>query len=63
MTVHRSVAIMELKTGSTTDQAPTTGVRPVGDQVISDEEYVAALTVLRKMVANVEGNGTSGIPS
>ncbi|MFF9351540.1 MarR family winged helix-turn-helix transcriptional regulator [Streptomyces sp. NPDC014734] len=31
-----------------------TGVRAVVHQGISDEEYVAALKVLRKMVANVE---------
>ncbi|MFC9590897.1 MarR family winged helix-turn-helix transcriptional regulator [Streptomyces sp. NPDC056944] len=40
-----------------------TDVRAVVHQGISDEEYVAALKVLRKMVANVEGDGTSGIPS
>jgi DNA-binding MarR family transcriptional regulator len=33
-----------------------TEVRAVVHQGISDEEYVAALKVLRKMVANVEGN-------
>jgi hypothetical protein len=32
-----------------------TEVRAVVQQGISDEEYVAALKVLRKMVANVEG--------
>ncbi|NEE10626.1 winged helix-turn-helix transcriptional regulator, partial [Streptomyces sp. SID7499] len=29
---------------------------------ISDKEYVAALRVLRKMVANIEGDGTPGKP-
>lgn len=29
---------------------------------ISDKEYVAALQVLRKMVANIEGDGTPGKP-
>jgi DNA-binding MarR family transcriptional regulator len=38
-----------------------TEVRAVVHQGISDEEYVAALKVLRKMVANVEG--TPGNPS
>jgi DNA-binding MarR family transcriptional regulator len=37
-----------------------TEVRAVVHKGISDEEYVAALKVLRKMVANVEGDGTSG---
>ncbi|MEU1348400.1 MarR family transcriptional regulator [Streptomyces sp. NPDC005776] len=40
-----------------------TEVRAVVHQGISDEEYVAALKVLRKMVANVEGYGTPGGPS
>ena len=40
-----------------------TEVRAVVHQGISDEEYVAALKVLRKMVANVEGDGTRGNPS
>ncbi|WP_031090193.1 MarR family winged helix-turn-helix transcriptional regulator [Streptomyces sp. NRRL WC-3549] len=39
-----------------------TEVRSVVHQGISDEEYVAALKVLRKMVANVEGDETSGDP-
>ncbi|MEV7789856.1 MarR family winged helix-turn-helix transcriptional regulator [Streptomyces sp. NPDC088106] len=37
-------------------------VRAVVHQGISDEEYVAALKVLRKMVANVEGDGAPGSP-
>jgi formiminotetrahydrofolate cyclodeaminase len=37
-----------------------TGLRAVVHQGISDEEYVAALKVLRRMVANVEGDGHSG---
>ncbi|WP_329386306.1 MarR family transcriptional regulator [Streptomyces sp. NBC_01351] len=36
-----------------------TGVRAVVHEGISDEEYVAALKVLRRMVANVEGVGAS----
>ncbi|ROQ59255.1 hypothetical protein EDD93_6646 [Streptomyces sp. 840.1] len=43
-------------------RALATEVRAVVHQGISDEEYVAALKVLRKMVANVEGDGTSGHP-
>ncbi|MDI3405272.1 MarR family winged helix-turn-helix transcriptional regulator [Streptomyces cavernicola] len=39
-----------------------TEVRAVVHKGISDEEYVAALKVLRKMVANVEGDGTPGNP-
>ncbi|MFH9294078.1 MarR family winged helix-turn-helix transcriptional regulator [Streptomyces sp. NPDC017520] len=39
-----------------------TEVRAVVHQGISDEEYVAALKVLRKMVANAEGDGTPGNP-
>ncbi|MFC8176227.1 MarR family winged helix-turn-helix transcriptional regulator [Streptomyces sp. NPDC057325] len=39
-----------------------TEVRAVVHRGISDEEYVAALKVLRKMVANVGGDGTSGHP-
>ncbi|MEU9093164.1 MarR family winged helix-turn-helix transcriptional regulator [Streptomyces sp. NPDC048428] len=34
-----------------------TGLRAVVHDGISDEEYVAALKVLRRMVANVEGDG------
>ncbi|MFI1246437.1 MarR family winged helix-turn-helix transcriptional regulator [Streptomyces anulatus] len=37
-----------------------TEVRAVVHQGISDEEYVAALKVLRKMVANAEGDATRG---
>lgn len=37
-----------------------TEVRAVVHNGISDEEYVAALKVLRTMVANVEGDGASG---
>ncbi|MFF5728359.1 MarR family winged helix-turn-helix transcriptional regulator [[Kitasatospora] papulosa] len=37
-----------------------TEVRAVVHKGISDDEYVAALKVLRTMVANVEGNGASG---
>ncbi|MGW7094460.1 MarR family winged helix-turn-helix transcriptional regulator [Streptomyces sp. NPDC054874] len=37
-----------------------TEVRAEVHQGISDEEYVAALQVLRKMVANVEGDGNPG---
>ncbi|MEU3772681.1 MarR family winged helix-turn-helix transcriptional regulator [Streptomyces sp. NPDC032472] len=40
-----------------------TEIRAVVHKGISDEEYVAALKVLRKMVANVEGDGTPGNPS
>ncbi|WP_438318748.1 MarR family winged helix-turn-helix transcriptional regulator [Streptomyces sp. HUAS TT3] len=40
-----------------------TEIRAVVHQGVSDEEYVAALKVLRKMVANVEGDGTPGNPS
>lgn len=40
-----------------------TEVRAVVHQGISDEEYVAALKVLRKMVANVEGDEAPGSPS
>ncbi|MEU9193145.1 MarR family winged helix-turn-helix transcriptional regulator [Streptomyces hundungensis] len=40
-----------------------TEVRAVVHQGIGDEEYVAALKVLRKMVANVEGDGTPSNPS
>ncbi|MFJ9033800.1 MarR family winged helix-turn-helix transcriptional regulator [Streptomyces sp. NPDC102274] len=36
-----------------------TELRAVVHKGISDEEYVAALKVLRKMVANVEGDGDS----
>ncbi|MEE1793758.1 MarR family winged helix-turn-helix transcriptional regulator [Streptomyces sp. BE308] len=36
-----------------------TEVRAVVHEGISDEEYVAALKVLRRMVANVEGAGSS----
>ncbi|MFI1472214.1 MarR family winged helix-turn-helix transcriptional regulator [Streptomyces wuyuanensis] len=36
-----------------------TKLRAVVHKGISDEEYVAALKVLRKMVANVEGDGDS----
>lgn len=43
-------------------RALATEVRTEVHQGISDEEYVAALKVLRKMVANVEGDGTSGNP-
>ncbi|GGV71438.1 hypothetical protein GCM10010277_83330 [Streptomyces longisporoflavus] len=39
-----------------------TEVRAEVHKGISDEEYVAALKVLRTMVANVEGNGASGNP-
>ncbi|MFF0077402.1 MarR family winged helix-turn-helix transcriptional regulator [Streptomyces sp. NPDC005494] len=39
-----------------------TEVRAVVHKDISDEEYVAALKVLRKMVINVEGDRTSGNP-
>ncbi|WP_228992269.1 MarR family winged helix-turn-helix transcriptional regulator [Streptomyces sp. DH8] len=39
-----------------------TEVRAVVHRGISDDEYVAALKVLRTMVANVEGNGASGNP-
>ncbi|MFI6863475.1 MarR family winged helix-turn-helix transcriptional regulator [Streptomyces sp. NPDC050421] len=34
-----------------------TGLRVVVHDGISDEEYVAALKVLRRMIANVEGDG------
>ncbi|MEV6472193.1 MarR family winged helix-turn-helix transcriptional regulator [Streptomyces sp. NPDC051657] len=37
-----------------------TEVRAAVHQGVSDEEYVAALQVLRKMVANVEGDGNAG---
>ncbi len=37
-----------------------TEVRAVVHKGISDEEYVAALQVLRKMVANVESDGNAG---
>ncbi|WP_242483141.1 MarR family transcriptional regulator [Streptomyces sp. HSG2] len=40
-----------------------TEVRAVVHQGIGDEEYVAALKVLRRMVADVEANGASGEPS
>ncbi|GGS97836.1 hypothetical protein GCM10010222_44410 [Streptomyces tanashiensis] len=40
-----------------------TEVRAVVHEGISDEEYVAALRVLRRMVANVEGDGAPGRPS
>ncbi|MER8073654.1 MarR family winged helix-turn-helix transcriptional regulator [Streptomyces sp. NPDC094034] len=36
-----------------------TELRTVVHEGISDEEYVAALKVLRRMVANVDGNGGS----
>jgi len=36
-----------------------TGVRAVVHEGVSDEEYVAALKVLRRMVANVEGDRNS----
>jgi DNA-binding MarR family transcriptional regulator len=39
-----------------------TEVRTVVHKGISDDEYVAALKVLRTMVANVEGDGASGNP-
>ncbi|MCY0923812.1 MarR family winged helix-turn-helix transcriptional regulator [Streptomyces sp. H27-G5] len=39
-----------------------TEVRAEVHKGISDEEYVAALKVLRTMVANVEGDGASGNP-
>ncbi|MCT9094066.1 MarR family winged helix-turn-helix transcriptional regulator [Streptomyces sp. ASQP_92] len=39
-----------------------TEVRAVVHKGISDEEYVAALKVLRTMVANVERDGPSGNP-
>ncbi|WP_431330507.1 MarR family winged helix-turn-helix transcriptional regulator [Streptomyces sp. IPPR8] len=39
-----------------------TEVRALVHKGISDDEYVAALKVLRTMVANVEGNGASGNP-
>ncbi|MEU0378823.1 MarR family winged helix-turn-helix transcriptional regulator [Streptomyces cyaneofuscatus] len=39
-----------------------TEVRAVVHKGISDEEYVAALKVLRTMVANVEVDGASGTP-
>lgn len=39
-----------------------TEIRTVVHQGVSDEEYVAALKVLRKMVANVEGDGAPGGP-
>lgn len=39
-----------------------TEVRAVVHQGISDEEYVAALKVLRRMVANVEGAGAPAHP-
>ncbi|MEW1760751.1 MarR family winged helix-turn-helix transcriptional regulator [Streptomyces cyaneofuscatus] len=39
-----------------------TEVRAVVHKGISDEEYVAALKVLRTMVANVEVDGASGNP-
>ncbi|WP_042418244.1 MarR family winged helix-turn-helix transcriptional regulator [Streptacidiphilus anmyonensis] len=39
-----------------------TEVRALVHQGISDQEYAAALKVLRKMVANVEGGGNSGMP-
>ncbi|MFC5660262.1 MarR family winged helix-turn-helix transcriptional regulator [Streptomyces nogalater] len=39
-----------------------TEVRAVVHKGISDDEYVAALKVLRTMVANVEGDGASGNP-
>ncbi|MGY3677836.1 MarR family winged helix-turn-helix transcriptional regulator [Streptomyces sp. TE33382] len=38
-------------------------VRAVVHRGISDEEYVAALKVLRRMVANIEDDGTPGDPS
>ncbi|MEU5282623.1 hypothetical protein N7925_14690 [Streptomyces sp. CA-278952] len=37
-----------------------TEVRAEVHKGISDEEYVAALQVLRKMIANVEGDAHSG---
>ncbi|MFF9498647.1 MarR family winged helix-turn-helix transcriptional regulator [Streptomyces sp. NPDC014656] len=40
-----------------------TEVRAVVHEGISDEEYVAALKVLRRMVANVGGHGGAGGPS
>ncbi|MFF8380637.1 MarR family transcriptional regulator [Streptomyces sp. NPDC015661] len=42
---------------------PATEARAVVHRGISDEEYVAALKVLRRMVANVERDGTPGSPS
>ncbi|MFF9578986.1 MarR family winged helix-turn-helix transcriptional regulator [Streptomyces rubiginosohelvolus] len=39
-----------------------TEVRAVVHQSINDEEYVAALKVLRRMVANVGGDGAPGNP-
>ncbi|MFK3731851.1 MarR family winged helix-turn-helix transcriptional regulator [Streptomyces sp. NPDC088090] len=39
-----------------------TEVRAVVHEGIGDEEYVAALKVLRRMVANVEGHGGAGGP-
>ncbi|MFJ4749057.1 hypothetical protein [Streptomyces albogriseolus] len=38
-----------------------TEVRAVVHKGISDEEYVATLKVLRKMVVNVEGGGTPDV--
>ncbi|MCX4546080.1 MarR family winged helix-turn-helix transcriptional regulator [Streptomyces sp. NBC_01565] len=38
-----------------------TELRAVVHEGISDEEYVAALKVLRRMVANVEGGGGGGV--
>ncbi|MGW4705540.1 MarR family winged helix-turn-helix transcriptional regulator [Streptomyces sp. NPDC004285] len=40
-----------------------TEVRAEVHRGVSDEEYVAALKVLRTMVANVEGDGASGRPA
>lgn len=37
-----------------------TEVRAVVHEGISDEEYVAALKVLRRMAANIENNGNNG---
>ncbi len=39
-----------------------TEVRAVVHKDISDEEYVAALKVLRKMLTNVKGDGVPGNP-
>ncbi|MFJ5100851.1 MarR family winged helix-turn-helix transcriptional regulator [Streptomyces sp. NPDC088554] len=40
-------------------RALVTELRTVVHEGVSDEEYVAALTVLRRMIANVEGNSGS----
>ncbi|MFE0705144.1 MarR family winged helix-turn-helix transcriptional regulator [Streptomyces sp. NPDC058872] len=44
-------------------RALATEVRAVVHRGVSDEEYVVALKVLRRMVANVEGDGAPDGPS